>query len=127
MKMKDSGERDYYHGGAQRDKAAGKGAYELITPIGILRIAKVYEDGAKGKGARNWEDGIPLGRFMQSSLRHIFQYIEGYRDEDHLAQAAWNLLGAIHTEEMVRRGVLPASLDNLPNYLGETNDDHTKQ
>lgn len=114
--MKDSGERDVYLGGAQRDKAEGKGAYELITPIAMRRLAIIYEEGAKGKGARNWEEGIPMSRFMQSSFRHLYQFLEGMRDEDHLAQAMWNIAGAIHTEEMVRRGVLPEELLDLPDF-----------
>jgi hypothetical protein len=36
-----------------------------------------------------------------------------------LAAAAWNLLGAIHTEEMIERDLLPKELDNRPNYLSK--------
>lgn len=108
---------DKYLNGAVRDNSTGKGAFELISPIAIERIAIVYEKGAKQKGERNWENGIPLGRFMQSAMRHMNQYLEGKRDEDHLAMAAWNIIGLIHTEEMIRRGVLPSSLNNLPSYI----------
>ena len=118
--MKDSGERDYYHGGAQRDKRQGKGRYDLISPIALSRLARVYEEGAKGKGDRNWEEGIPLSRFFDSAIRHINQYLSGMRDEDHLTQAAWNLFGVIHTQDQIEKGNLPCELDDLPFYMAKS-------
>jgi len=115
--LQDSGERKEYVTGAVRDKRKNKGRFELVTPIGLRRVAIVYEKGAVKYNPRNWEKGIPIGRFLDSAIRHIYQHIEGLRDEDHLAQAAWNLLGAIHTDEMIRRGLLPKELDNLPNFM----------
>lgn len=117
--MKDSGKRDTYEGGAVRDCRKGKGRYDLITPIALKRLAIVYEQGAEGKGERNWEDGIPLSRFWDSASRHLNQFKEGYRDEDHLAQALWNICGLIHTQTMIDRGLLPEKLDDLPDYLSE--------
>ena len=105
--------------GARRDNPAGKGAYELITPIALKRLAKVYERGAVQKGARNWEFGIPFSRCMQSAIRHTFQYLEGMRDEDHLAQACWNLFAVMHFEEMIERKKLPSKLNDLPDYFNE--------
>ena len=116
--MKDSGERDQYTGGAVRDRRDGKGRYDLISPIALERLAKVYEEGGKGKGDRNREQGIPLSRFLDSAMRHIQQYLRGMRDEDHLTQAAWNLFGAIHTDDQVSRMNLPMELDDLPDYIG---------
>jgi hypothetical protein len=69
------------------------------------------------EGDRNWEQGIPLSRYLDSAKRHLDQYQEGMLDEDHLAQAAWNLLGLLHTEEMIRRGILPRDLSDLPSYM----------
>lgn len=112
--MEDSGKRDVYNGGAVRDKRDGKGRYDLISPIALFRLARVYEDGAKGKGERNWEEGISLGRFVDSAIRHLEQFRAGMRNEDHLAQAAWNIFGKIHTEDQIARGNLPAELNDLP-------------
>lgn len=112
--MKDSGQRDQYNGGAVRDKREGKGRYDLMSVLALFRIARVYEDGAIGKGDRNWEQGIALSRFMDSALRHLNQFLAGMRDEDHLAQAAWNIMGLIHTEDQIKRGNLPAELNDLP-------------
>lgn len=102
--------------GAKRDNPEGKGMYELISPLALKRLALVYERGAKQKGARNWENGFPMSRCLQSAIRHTYQYLEGMRDEDHLAQAIWNLMAAIHFEEMIKRGRLPKELNDLPNY-----------
>jgi hypothetical protein len=55
-------------------------------------------------------------RYLDSALRHILSHIEGQRDEDHLGQAAWNLLGALHTEEAITRNLLPPDLDDRPDF-----------
>lgn len=46
----------------------------------------------------------------------MYKYLEGYRDEDHLGAAMWNIHSLIHTEEVIDRGILPKELDDLPNY-----------
>jgi hypothetical protein len=56
-------------------------------------------------------------RYLDSCPRHLNKYKEGHRDEDHLAAAVWNLMAFIHTEEMIKRGLLPASLDDRPESL----------
>ena len=105
-----------FDSGAKRDNNKGKGAYELISPIALRRLAQVYERGAKQKGDRNWEFGFPMSRGIQSAIRHIFQYLEGHRDEDHLAQSMWNLMAVIHFEDQIKKGKLPKELNDLPNF-----------
>jgi len=117
FELKDSGKRQEYETGARRDTTDGKGRYDLLQVLALRRVAVVLQRGAQKYDARNWEKGIPLSRFVDSGLRHLMQYLEGRRDEDHAAQAAWNILGLIHTEEMIERGLLPASLNDLPNYM----------
>lgn len=107
--------------GAKRDDNTGKGAFELISPFALERLAKVYERGAIQKGPRNWEKGIPFSRCIQSALRHINQTIMGMKDEDHLMQAAWNLFAIAHQEEMIKRGILPPTLNDLPDYNTKDN------
>ena len=111
-----SGTKQEYSSGATRDNSISKGKYVLISPMALKRLAGVYERGAANHGDRNWEKGFPISRALDSAIRHIFQYIEGLRDEDHLAQAAWNIFAAIHFEEMIERGKLPGDLNDLPNY-----------
>lgn len=117
--LKDSGHRREFDTGAQRDRAEGKGRYDLLQVLALPRIARILEKGAKKYEARNWERGMPLSVYLDSALRHLCQYIEGLQDEDHLGQAAWNLLSAMQTEEMCARGLLPTTLLDLPDYTGD--------
>jgi hypothetical protein len=112
--VKDSGKRLQYAGGAVRDTAKGKGRYDLLPAYAMYRLAAHYENGAQKYTDRNWEKGIPTSRFMDSALRHLFQYLGGDRSEDHIAAAAWNALGLIETEHRIAEGRLPQELDTLP-------------
>jgi hypothetical protein len=116
-KVKDSGTRQKFKTGAVRDIQQGKGRFDLISPIFLRRLARHYENGAVKYGDRNWEKGIPIGRFLDSAIRHLNEYREGLRDEDHLAASAWNIACIIHVEEMIERGLLPKELMNIPSYL----------
>jgi len=115
-KVKDSGDRRKFGTGAVRDMSLGKGRYDLISPLAIKRLAKHYQNGAVKYGDRNWEKGIPLNSYVDSALRHMYNYLEGMRDEDHLSAALWNISALIHMEEMIERGLMPKDLNNLPNY-----------
>lgn len=112
--IKDSGQRRSYVTGSVRDVRTGKGRFDLISPIALRRLAVHLENGARKYDERNWEKGQPLMDYIDSAMRHIASYVEGYRDEDHMAAALWNIHGFIHTEELISRGVLPNSLDNRP-------------
>lgn len=117
--LKDSGERQTFDTGAQRDTSEGKGRFDLISPIALDRLAKWMEQGAKKYDARNWEKGMPLSRYYDSSMRHLNKFLEGQDDEDHLAAALFNIMALLHTEEMVHRSLLPVGLDDLPLYTNK--------
>src|SRR4030042_1914883 len=108
--LKDSGQRESFDSGMVRDTREGKGRFDLISPIALRRLAVIYEKGAIKYEPRNWEKGAPFSRFMDSALRHLNQYKEGRRDEDHLAQAAWNIFCMIHFDETRE------DLNDLPSY-----------
>lgn len=114
FRLADSGEREQFDTGSQRDTRKGKGRFDLITPIGLIRLARIYEKGAEKYEDRNWEKGQPVSRYVDSAMRHLVCYILGMRDEDHLGQVAWNCFAAMHTEE-----VGGADLNDLPIYLTE--------
>lgn len=114
FELKDSGARQEFDTGARRDLQKGKGRPDLISTIFKQRLAVVMEKGAEKYGDRNWELGIPLSRFASSAMRHLDQAFDGQTDEDHLGQAAFNIMGLMHTQEMISRGLLPESLDDLP-------------
>lgn len=97
--VKDSGERENFKDGSRRDTQKGKGRFDLIPPILMFRLAKHYENGAVKYGDDNWKLGQPSSRYMSSALRHIFGYIAGKRDEDHLVAAIWNLISIMWNEQ----------------------------
>lgn len=83
---------------AVRNSSKGKGRFDLIPPDALKRVAIHYQNGAESYGDHNWRHGIPLSSYMDSAIRHIYCYLEGMRDEDHLAAACWNLLSGMWTE-----------------------------
>ena len=97
--IKDSGHRREFEGGAVRDMAEGKGRFDLMPPMALMRLAKHYEKGAIKYGQHNYQKGIPNNSFLDSAIRHLMQYMAGDREEDHLSAAAFNVLGIMHNEE----------------------------
>ena len=77
----------------------GKGDMYSLPAAAVLRLSKHYEQGASKYGRLNYQKGIPVSSFIDSALRHIFKYLDGWDDEDHLSAAAFNILGAIQMEE----------------------------
>ena len=45
FETKDSGHRRTFETGAVRDRAKGKGRYDLLPPVAIKRLADLYERG----------------------------------------------------------------------------------
>ena len=96
--IKDSGDRTQFSSGAVRDMHTGKGDMVSLPASAILRLSKHYENGALKYGRWNYQKGIPISSFLDSALRHLFKYLDGWDDEDHLAAAAFNVLGAMEME-----------------------------
>ncbi len=101
---KDSGRRESFPTGAKRDTRAGKGRFDLIPPSALIRLAGVYERGAEKYGDNNWRKGMPFSRFVDSATRHLMQWRfneenDFPQDEDHLAQAVWNLMAIMELDE----------------------------
>lgn len=115
--IKDSGVHQEFDTGAKRDQREGKGRYDLIPPAAIHRLAQVYEKGASKYAPRNWEKGMPFHLFMDSALRHAFQYLHGQRDEDHLGHAVFNLLALMEFEDRIAAGRLDPKLNDLPDPI----------
>lgn len=98
--IKDSGERTEFPSGAVRDMHAGKGDMVSIPWEAILRLSRHYENGAKKYKRWNYRAGINLSSYIDSACRHLAKYQCGCDDEDHLAAAAFNILGAMLVEEI---------------------------
>lgn len=113
--VKDSGQRTNFETGARRDLSSGKGRYDLIPFIILERLAKHYENGARKYEDRNWEQGIPLRSYLDSSLRHLTKWSQGSDDEDHLAAVLWNIAGLIWTIDKIQKAERPEILiEGLP-------------
>ena len=117
--MHDSGKRQSFATGAVRDAAEKKPRPDLFSPFAEERVGEWLRAGAVKYSERNWEQGIPASRCFASLRRHVMQYHQGDRSEDHLAAVIFNAMAIIHYEEMIRRGVLPAELDDMPTYQAD--------
>lgn len=111
--IKSSGDMTVFESGAVRDKKTGKGRCDLLPACVLLRLARHYERGAERYGEYNWKQGIPCHSFVDSALRHMLKYMDGWTDEDHLIAAIWNLCGLAWTEEK-----LPELMD-IPERKGK--------
>lgn len=85
--------------GAIRENKNGKGRCDLLPMCALLRLARHFEKANVDHPERNWEKGIPMHSFIDSALRHLMKYMDGWNDEDHLCAASWNILCAMWTEE----------------------------
>jgi hypothetical protein len=110
--VKDSGIREEFSTGSRRDTQEGKGRYDLLPFYALDRLAKHYENGAVKYGDHNWRKGQSLMRYLSSTLRHLTKWTMGYREEDHLAAALWNIAAIIETEDQILKGKLPQELDD---------------
>jgi hypothetical protein len=88
-----------YATGAVRSADREGVRYDLITPIGLRRLAETCHEGAVKYSDFNWERGMPIADLANHAIAHLYAYLSGDRSEDHLAHAAWNCLGACHSEE----------------------------
>lgn len=98
FETKDSGERQRWESGMQRDVQVGKPRFALMwtkrQPYEdqmVTRYAKLLARGAEKYDDRNWEEGsgqVELDYAYESLGRHTAQLICGETDEDHAA-AVW--------------------------------------
>lgn len=108
--LPDSGKREEFPTGSRRDSREGKGRFDLLPWSAIERVAQHTENGARKYGDRNWEQGQPVARYLDSAVRHLAKFQMHEQSEDHLAAAAWNVLAAMWTLGEVGKGTLPPEL-----------------
>lgn len=63
----------------------------------LLETAKHFEAGAIKYGEYNWQKGIPLKSYIDSTIRHYLKWLRGDKDEPHDRAFCWNILCAIWT------------------------------
>ncbi len=118
----DSGKRQQFSTGSQRDIEDGKGLPSLLQFMAIMEVSKVSEMGANKYGRENWRKGQPLSRYFDSAMRHLIKFFANWQDEPHLEQAIWNLLCLKETKMMIDIGKLPKELDDIPNEFFKDED-----
>jgi dATP/dGTP diphosphohydrolase len=112
-KVQDSGVRNAFTTGSQRDTQDGKGRYDLIPTTVLKRLAQHYENGAIKYGDNNWQKGQPLHQYYNSAVRHLNAIVEADLSEDHFAAAIWNIAAMIHHVDAMLDGSLPIELDSF--------------
>ncbi len=86
--------------GAVRSDTVEAFRYDLVSPIGLREVARACAEGAEKYGDWNWEKGMPVHDLLNHAIAHIYGFLSGDRSEPHLGHAAWNLLAAIHSDEL---------------------------
>lgn len=71
-------------------------SFETI-PKAIMEVSKHYEDGARKYAERNWEKGISCHCYVDSGVRHLLKWLDGWDDEPHDRAFIWNMLGLLWT------------------------------
>ena len=103
---KDSGKRLEFKSGMMRDVADDKPDYTLVWHPFLLRLVQLLGRGLKKYGRDNWkkaEGKEELDRFKQSALRHLYQYLEGDKSEDHQSAVVFNIMGSMYVESKMNK------------------------
>ncbi len=73
--------------------------YDLISTIGLRRLAETYGEGSIKYGPHSYLRGFPASDLINHVLAHLNAYRAGTGAEDDLAHAAWGLFSMMHFEE----------------------------
>lgn len=111
--LPDSGERSEFETGSVRDACEGKGIPSLIPISALLSCSKRFEAGAVKYGRDNWKKGQPISRYIDSIYRHLWAYMDGCEEEDHLGAVIWNAMCLQQTDEWIKEGKLPKILKDI--------------
>lgn len=98
--LADRGTTAKFGTGAVRSDTFEDFRYDLVSPIGLREVARACAEGAEKYGDWNWEKGMPVHDLLNHAIAHIYGFLSGDRSEPHLGHAAWNLLAAIHSQEL---------------------------
>ena len=67
---------------------------DLMPGKSLLHMAAIMAEGAKTHGENNWKNGS-VENHLNKMLVHVFAYLAGDRQDDHLGHAAWRAMAAL--------------------------------
>lgn len=91
----------FFPTGSRRDTDEGKPPLSKLPWTALGELAFVHKHGDGHYGVGNWRRGQFISTYVDSAGRHLAAFMRG-QDRDlksgcfHLAQAAWNILCALH-------------------------------
>lgn len=95
--VRDSGKREQFASGMQRDVTTDKIDFTLCFDGPMFeRLAAHLTKGAQKYDKRNWMKAAgpeEMARFRESAARHFIQWLRGDTDEDHAAAVMFNING----------------------------------
>ena len=68
--------------------------FDLLPAAAVSAVSGVLRHGADKYGADNWR-GIPTNDHLNHALAHVFSYLHGDTQDDHIEHAACRLLMAL--------------------------------
>ena len=99
--------------GAHRERKEGKGKFNLLPFRALQQIALRLEEGSKKYGPKDWNKGIPQSMLLDSTLRHLVQFMKGEKDENHLVASATNILQMVEQQELIKEGKVDKSINDI--------------
>lgn len=85
--------------GAVRSADVDHLRYDLISPVGLRRLAERYHKGDVNYPPFNYLRGINASNVIMHLMAHLEKYRAGDRTDDHLAAVAWAAFTLMHYEE----------------------------
>lgn len=76
-----------------------EGRFDLIPPVAMFELAKVMQHGAEKYEPRNWYR-IPLDSHLNHLAMHLFAYLAGDRQEEHLTHVLARAAMAVEIEKL---------------------------
>lgn len=72
--------------------------FDLIDPHAIFAMARVLEQGSRTHGEENWRN-IPVRDHLNHLLIHVYAYLAGDTQDDHLSHALCRAMMAVALQE----------------------------
>ncbi len=88
-----------FSSGAKREEKSNKSFIHNLKGYTRLRFGYHMTKHAVKHGDKNWEKGIPDNSYLESLDRHLAQYLNGDRSEDHLSAILFNCQGIMINEQ----------------------------